>query len=117
MPNRSAMPGRCQTGSTAALETLTSTPGSMSGNAGRAGDFWTIFPSTGRLPASEAASSSLILMCARVHEMVGRASRPPSICFLNSVWTTWPQGSRETMAFLSNQLGWGGRSKGGWVLV
>jgi hypothetical protein len=117
MPKRSAMPGRCQTGSTAALLTLTSTPWSMSGNATEAGLRWTTFPSTGSAPLALAASSSDILMWARVHEMVGRASSPPSIWDLNSVWTMWPQGSSETIRLRSDQAGWGGSENGGCVLV
>jgi hypothetical protein len=78
--NLLANPGKCHTGSMAALYVFTSIPGSFSGKAGKICDFVTILPSTLIDPVELARSSSVILIWALVHEIVGFTSRPESIC-------------------------------------
>jgi hypothetical protein len=80
-PNLFARPGRCHTGSMAALDVFTSIPGSASGKAGRVCDLVTILPSTWRDPDELARSSSVILIWAFVHDIVGLTSSPLSICY------------------------------------
>ena len=60
--NLFAKPGKCHTGSMAALYVFTSIPGSLLGKAGRICDLVTIFPSTSIDPVELARSSSVILI-------------------------------------------------------
>ena len=83
--NRSAMPGRYQTGSSAALVTATSRVS------------WTTVPSTVRRPASMASLISGRVRRALVMAMVGRMSTPSATSAAKSCWIRWPQGSSETI--------------------
>ncbi len=104
-PNRSAMPGRYQTGSTAALVTATSPVSFM------------IVPSTLSRPAATASSSSEMVSRALVIAMLGRMSAPSPISVRKSSAMRWPHGSSETMRPGSDHCGNGPTSTTGAVLV
>src|SRR5882762_11962882 len=120
IPNRSATPGKYQTGSTAALLTFISTPGYASlcvPSAFASGAVCnTIFPSTCTSPFLAASSISLNFICALVTLILGLISNPSSsICFLNTCGARCPQGSKLTILLGSDHDGWGGIGKGGSV--
>ena len=85
-PNRAATPGRCQTGSTAALVTSAAPLGNRT------------LPSGTSRPLAMASVTSGRMTCALVTAMVGRMSTPAAISVGNDSATEAPQGSRLTMA-------------------
>lgn len=120
MLNLSATPGKYQTGSTAALLTLISMPGSASllvpSTFLSGGLFNTMEPSIVNVPFLAASSNSLIFKWALVTAILGRTSNPrSSISCLNTWGITWPQGSNETILVGSAQVGFGGILTGGEV--
>jgi hypothetical protein len=119
--NRSATPGKYQTGSTAALLTLISTPGSagfvVPSACSNGALFSTIFPSTTISPLRDDSSISLSLMCALVIAILGRMSSPVTDSARNTCVVRWPHGSKETILLASNQAVFGGISTGGSVLA
>ena len=82
MPKRRASPGRCQTGSMAALVTRTS-------------PFANRMLPSGEPPAAIAATSSGILMWARVMAMVGRTSMPAAMRSAKAVATCGDRARRS----------------------
>ena len=87
VPKRRAMPGRCQTGSMAALTTETAPP------------VCSTVPSLAKRPAAIACWISEMSSRARVTAMLGRMSVPSPISAWNSCAARWPQGSSETMVW------------------
>src|SRR6476659_4407786 len=92
-PNRCATPGRCQTGSIAALVTSAAPPGSR------------IWPSGIRRPFCTASMISGTITCALVMAMVGRMSYPAARSAANTSATMAPHGSMLTI--LPGSLHWG----------
>ena len=120
IPNLSAMPGRYQTGSTAALEANTSIPGSASlsvpSGLSRGRLFNMTLPSLTRVPFLALSSSSESLIWALVTAILGRTSNPnSSISFLKTWGTRCPHGSNDTILEISNHALFGGISTGGSV--
>ena len=105
MPKRAAMPGRCQTGSMAALVTRASPPGPR------------MRLSLRRRFSSRAALSSGMLMRALVTAMVGRMSIPVAILSAKLSLLRCPQGSSETMRAGSDHWGNGPIASAGAVSV